>query len=533
VLDAETAEPVTDVEVVFADGTSEASVTSDVDGGYTIEVPPGRYRPFVRSDGVLSVGKPRRKRLLERPQPEQIAASTLALAPGLAVFHDLSRADLEVVRSAVILGRVLDRAGHPIAGAMVQAGLIEDDGGQSVLGTDVDEADADGRFRLAVAAKAHQLEAFHDHFGASETRPIVDLKAGHVYNVDLTMIAGCIIAGRVVGDGIPPGDGAIERASSADNPDAFGRAGSFTSDGRFRWSTDEETAVTLRATPWKAPSSAPRTFECRDGKRYDDVVFEIPRTSADLAGSIVTASGTPAAMAFIDVHGLSPGTTDAQERADGDGTWEVFGLPPGDYVVVSRVPGQGIATARATAPGRGTVLTLSGTGSLVGTAKGMEEGAFSLEVDCVPEFKLFGETSEQFLVSVHGNSYQVDGLPACKAKMVARNSVWRTPSHEVDVPAGGVATTDLDLTPLVTKEVYGLVRDRLERPVDGAVVSVPEQPGVRTVSGPDGRFTIRAPASASILVAGEGAAMKLDVPDGAQPMWDVDVPLEHDLDQPP
>lgn len=167
VLDAETAEPVTGVEVVFADGTTEASVTSDIDGSYTIEVPAGRFRPFVRSDGVLSVGKPRRKRLIERPRAEQIAASTLALAPELAVFHDLSGADLEVVRSAVIRGRVLDRAGHPIAGAMVQAGLIEDDGGQSVLGTDVDETDTDGRFRLAVAAKAHQFEAFHDRFGAS------------------------------------------------------------------------------------------------------------------------------------------------------------------------------------------------------------------------------------------------------------------------------------------------------------------------------------------------------------------------------
>lgn len=532
VVDADTTEPVAAVEVVFADGASEAGAPSDASGGYEIDVPAGRYRVFVRGDGVLSVGKPRRKRLFERPRPEQIAASTLALVPELAVSHDLSGMDLEVVRAAVIRGRVLDRSGRPIVGALVRAGVIEDDRGQTVLGTDADETDVNGRFRLAVAAKPHQLEAFHDRFGATETRPIIDLKAGRAYDVDLTMVPGCIISGRVEGDGIPPGEGAIERATTADNPDAFGRAGSFTSDGSVRWSTDEETAVVLRAMPWKAPPSAPITFECREGKRYSDVVFKIPRASAALSGTIVTESGAPAGMAFIDVHGLS-GLVDQQDRADGDGVWQVFGLPPGDYVIVSRVPGHGVATARASAPEGRAELTLSGTGALRGAARGMDDGVFSLDLNCVAEGTTFDDTSEQFLVPVHGGAYEVDGLPACKVSMVARSGLWRTRVYEVVIPAGGAATADLDLAPLVAKEIHGVIRDGQGRPIGGVSVSVVDQPGVRTISDPVGRFTIRAPANAAILVAGEGTTMKLKVPDDAQPMWDVDVPLERAIDQRP
>src|SRR6185369_4483113 len=108
-------------------------------------------------------------------------------------------------------------------------------------------------------------------------------------------------------------------------------------------------------------------FECHDGARYDDVVFEIPRIASDLGGSVVTAGGAPAPGAYIDVTGVSAGTMNQQERADENGQWEVFSLPAGDYMVSVRVPGQGVATARLTAPSRGAVLTLSGTGSLVGS----------------------------------------------------------------------------------------------------------------------------------------------------------------------
>ena len=531
VIDASTSAPVGDVEVVFADGHSEASATSDLGGHYTIDVPAGRYRPFVRADGMLSVGRPERERLPSRPRVDQVAASTLTLAPELAVFHDLTGADLEVIRSAVIRGRVFDRAGHPIGGAVVRARPLDGDGGQPVLGTDVAETDLDGTFRLEVAARPHQLEAFHDDFGATEERPVVDLDPGTVRDVDLTMIAGCIIAGRVVGDGIPPGDGAIERGWSMDDPSAFAPAGSFSSDGRFRWTTDEEATISLRAWPWKAPPSRPRTFECHEGARYEDVVFEIPRIASDLAGSVVTASGAPAAGAFVDVTGLSPGTMNQQERADADGNWEVFSLPAGDYAVTVRVPGQGVASAQLTAPSRGAVLTLSGTGSLVGLVKGIDEGAFAVSVDCVTDSPSYGETGERFMAAVHGGNYRIDGLPACHASIVARNGARQSPIFDADITAGGVTTMNLNLAPPVTKTVHGTARDVNGQPVVGAVVVLMDEPDVRTSTGSDGRFTIVAPSGATIIVAANDAAAQIDVPDDDATTWDVDVTVEPELDE--
>lgn len=526
VVDATTGAAVGDVEVVFADGKSEASATTDLGGRYTIDVPAGRYRPFVRAEGIVSVGRPERERLPTRPRAEQVAASTLALAPELAVFHDLTGADLEVVRSAVVRGRVFDRAGRPIAGAVVRARPIENDGGQPVLGTDVAETDLDGTFRLEIAARTHQLEAFHDDYGASETRPLVELEPGQTLDIDLTMIAGCIIAGRVVGDGIPGGDGAIERSWSDDDPTAFGPAGNFAADGTFRWTTDEAVRVTLRAWPWKSAPSAARTFDCHDGARYTDVVFEVPRTASDLSGKVVTAGGGPAAMAFVDVTGLSPGTMNQQERTDADGQWEVFALPPGDYQVTVRVAGGGMATARVSSPSRGNVLTLSGTGSMIGQAKGISDGTFALEADCLDEAPSYGESGERFLVTVESGSYRVDGLPACHANLVVRNGQARVRVLAVDVPAGGVVNQDLDLAPPVSKQVSGRVLDEAGQPVAGAVVAVVEEDGARTTADASGRFTIEARSGATIIVAGEHGSAELYVPDDDTTRWDVDVRLE-------
>ncbi|MBZ0232959.1 MAG: carboxypeptidase-like regulatory domain-containing protein, partial [Deltaproteobacteria bacterium] len=121
VVDAASGRPVPDVEVVFADGQSEATTQSDMAGRYVIDVRPGHYRPFVRAAGIISVGEPPRERLPRRPSSGEVAASRLEVAPDLAVYTNLSGADLEVVRAGAIAGRVFDRDGRPVAGALVRA----------------------------------------------------------------------------------------------------------------------------------------------------------------------------------------------------------------------------------------------------------------------------------------------------------------------------------------------------------------------------------------------------------------------------
>lgn len=530
VVDAGTGKPVPAVEVVFADGQSEATTQSDLAGRYSIDVRPGHYRPFVRADGIISVGPPPRERLPGRPRAEQIAASRLELAPDLAVYANLTGADLEVVQAGVIAGRVFDRDGRPIAGALVRATPVDGHELRPVLGTDVAETDLDGTFRLELAEAHYMVEAFDERFGATADIPSIALGAGDTVTADLTMVAGCVISGRVVGaGGSEPGDGAIERAWSSEADAGFFPAGSFLEDGTFRWTTTEETEVTLRAWPWKAPPSSARTFACRDGARYDDVVFSIPQVAADLGGTIVTARGTPAAHAYVDIAGLSEGTMNQQERADEAGRWEVFALPPGTYSVTVFVEGEGAASAIVTSPGTGTRLQLSGSGSLIGRVSGVDDGSFALTIASCETDTVAVRPATRHLVTVRGGSYRLDGLPACRMQLLA-SSRQRQRGYEVTVEPGGVATLDLDLAPPRPKTVTGVVRDQSGRAVEGATVTVlggdlDGDGGAATTTGADGRFTIDAHGGDVILFGAHAGMGELPIADDDPDRREVEIVL--------
>ncbi len=533
VVDANAGTPVPDVEVVFADGTSEASATTDLAGRYLIDVPVGQYRPFVRADGILSVGRVMFDRLPTRPRPDQIAASRLEIAPALVVSRDLGGVDLEVVRSGVVRGRVVDPTGKPVAGAMVRASGEDRRTLRPVLGTDSAETALDGSFQLELAAASYVLEAFHDDYGASQVTGAIEVEAGARADVDITMIAGCVITGRVVRrGGEPAGDGAIERAWSTDAADSFFPAGDFDDEGNFRWTTAEVGEVVLRAWPWKATHSEPRRFTCTDGARFANVVFEIPRVEADLGGRIVTATGAPAAYAYLDITGVSAGTMNQQERADGEGRWEVFSLPPGQYQVTAYVEGQGATTTVVTAPGRDHTLRLAGTGTLTGQVKGVTDGSFRLATLMCHQDGHQVVTLAQHLVIVRGGSYRLDGLPACDLTVEAS-----TPSRRrratVSIASGAIATLDLDLQAPETKTIQGTVRNpdgtpapgaqaTVLRPVDGNDVDLIEE----AVADGSGRFTVTARGGDVVILNGATGAGQIQVADDDPATRIVEVTLE-------
>jgi protocatechuate 3,4-dioxygenase beta subunit len=528
VVDASSGQPVPDVEVVFADGQTEATTQSDMAGRYSIDVHPGHYRPFVRAAGIISVGEPPRERLPRRPSSGEVAASRLEIAPALAAFTNLSGADLEVVRAGVIAGRVFDRDGTPIAGALVRATPSDGDGLRPVLGTDVAETDLDGTFRLELGEANYAVEAFHDRFGATESTPTVHVVAGDTATADLTMIAGCVISGRVVrADGNEPGDGALERAYSAEGDTGYYPNGAFEEDGEFRWSTTEEGPVTLRAWPWKAPPSMSRGFDCKDGARFDDVVFTIPSTPADLGGTILTAGGAPAARAFIDIVGMSEGTMNQQERADDSGRWEVFSLPPGTYQITAYVDGEGAASAVVTSPGGGNTLRLSGKGTLIGRANGITDGTFTLTVQsCEAEHaRLMPRTTH--LVTVQNGSYRLDGLPACPMRAEVSNRV-RQRSFDVTITAGGVTTLDLDLSPPKPKTITGTVRDEEGNLVEGAsitVISSDLNDASSATTDASGRFTIAAHGGDVLIFGHQRGTSELSIADDDPDQKQVDITL--------
>ena len=536
VFDRLTRKPVPDVEVVFADGATEASVVADVAGRYSIDLPMGTYRPFVRGDGVLSAAPPVRERLPARPRPEQVAATRLELAAALDLQASTDGVDLEVERSGKVIGKVVDTRGNPIAGAIVRAFATDDFGtARPVLGTDVAETDAAGGFQLEVAATTYRLDAFHDRFGGVSAFTMVMVTAGDTASAEITMASGCVISGRVVrADGKPAGEGALERGVNADDPTgSYFPDGEFQSDGSFVWSTSEELTLHLRAWPWKSPPSNSHRFACKDGVRYDNVVFTVPNATPDLSGRVMTADGRPVPFAFVDVNGESDGTMNQQERSDADGNWAVYALPAGQYRVSASAEGMGAVVTHTSVPAQGVDLTMSGTGTLVGKVLGVSEGSVLLAAqscaiggDVMPiEFRR--------VVSVIGGTYRLDGVPACELTLRVDHGS-RPVFVGATVTAGGETTLDLDLPDEGPVLVRGIVRDSDRRPVAGAAVTAAGGPQPTSAeTGPDGRFTLEAHAGDTIIAAAAGGYTSVELERHGPSTIDLELTLDPpDLDEP-
>ncbi len=504
VVDRTSHKPVPDVEVVFADGSSESSAVADVAGRYSIDLPAGRYRPFVRGDGVMSAAPPVRERLPARPRPEQVAATRLELAAALDLRTSTDGVDLEVERSGKVHGRVIDTHGKPIAGAIVRAFATDDVGtARPVLGTDVAETDGAGGFQLEVAATTYRLDAFHDRYGGVAAYAMVAVDAGQTAETEITMQAGCVIAGRVVrADGKPVADGALERGvSDTDAGASYFPDGEFGADGTFVWSTSDELTLFLRAWPWKSPPSPPRRFECREGRRYDDVVFVIPNAAPDLSGRVVTADGRPVPFAFVDVGGESEGTMNQQERADADGNWAVYSLPAGQYRVATTADGVGATITHVSAPTHGLELRMSGTGALTGKVVGVSDGSVTLTARACGLGDDVMAIEFRRVVSVVGGGYHLDGVPACQLNLQVEHG-GRALFLEATVAAGGATTLDLDFPDDKPVLVRGVVRDADRRPVAGAmVVATGTGDSATAETTADGRFSLEARSGDTIVAS--------------------------------
>lgn len=494
VVDALTRTPVGGVEVVFDGDAGEATAVADASGSYAIDVVPGDYRAFVRGDHVISVGPAHYQRLPTAPDPTTASVPDDRIAPLLAVSDDQRGVDLEVQRSGIVTGRVLDPGGRPIANAVVRA---EVGGWQPVLGTNVAETDASGRFRLEVPAGFYELSAAHDDYAGAGPdpndpygRPNVTVFPEMETERDLTMARGCVITGKAVRrDGSPSGAGALERGVG----DTSYPAGPVADDGTFRYTTTLAEDVRLRVWPWKSPPAEYQELACRDGARFD-VTFVIPDAPPSLMGTIVDARGNPVSTAYIDVYGLTPGTMNQQERSDASGEWGVFALPPGEYAISAHVVGLGVARARVTSPSSGIALRLSGTGAIAGRIEGVADGeTFQLEVGgCRADDGPVVMPPTTRLVPVVGGAYFVDGLPACRLIASAR-SADRARALELPVVADDTTTIDLDLTPPRQKTV----RLRVLTP-DGAPVAGAQAMAMSATS--------RAPAGPAVTTDASGAA---------------------------
>jgi hypothetical protein len=443
VFEAGTTRAVGGGEVVFTGPNGETTATADAAGRYEIDVVPGLYRPFVRGQGHVSVAPRRPERVPGPPRAQSVGESHHELGPLVVITGDESGVDLLVQTSGLLTGRVSNRRGEPVAHAIVRAR----GGDRPLSGTDIAETDDEGTFTLELPVGGYRLDASHaDYAGLDGSRTYVEIDADlRPGSVDLTLVAGCVIRGHVLGgNGVPTSDGSIEHRT--EGMDAFRPSGPIEADGSFRWTTTMEGEVTLRAWPWKAAPSNAETFHCTDGARHEATLL-MPDVSADLDGKIAKADGSPAAGAFIDIYAITPGGMNQQERADADGEWAVYSLPAGEYMVTATVDGEGSLQRRITVPAHEVKLALSGTGTITGTINGVRDGAVNMAVSgCMSGDSVPYAQGIIRLVPVHGGRFQIDRVQACRVTVLARAG-GETARAEVAVTANRVATTSFDLSP--------------------------------------------------------------------------------------
>ncbi|MBA3458792.1 MAG: carboxypeptidase regulatory-like domain-containing protein [Deltaproteobacteria bacterium] len=509
IVDARTGAPVPSVEVVFRNETGEETVMAGADGRYKIAIARGRYHAFVRDESVLSVGRADNSRLPSLPSAEVAGVPDEGLMPIVVAARDAEAVDLSVMRGGTIIGQVVDLRGAPIAGAVVRAR-----GGQlrPTLGTDVAETDAAGRFELYLPAGGYALEATHERYaGVADASTRINLGAGARQSSTLTLTAGCVIAGRVTdARGNPSGDGAIEKRWGTTDLE-FGPTGRVESDGTFRWVTTEETDVTLRAWPWKSPPSESRTFSCRDGARFTNVVFQLQNRTPDIEGTLVDENGAPVPFAFVDFAPQSPGGIGQQERTDAEGRWQVFSMPAGQYRISASAAGHGVTVATVSAPARDVALQLGGVGRIEGTTTLLANGTFELtDVTCADAQRGRGGirlAQQHRLVQVTAGHFTIDDLPACN---VWARATWRDQNVrlDVEVPANGTATVELELGPPRAKTVRGTVRDEDGRPIPDALVTAAYKADRNALTRTDGtgRYSLQTFSGATINVEAQGSS---------------------------
>ena len=499
VIDAQTKQAVGSLEVVFRSELGEETTVAATDGTYRLEVPAGVYRVFVRDDLVLSVGLVGHVRLPTAPSADTIGVPDEALMPVVAALNDVAGVDLSVLRGGVVQGRVVDRAGRPVAGAVLRARGF--DGVRPTLGTDLAETDAGGTYALHVSAGTYELEVDHPKFAGVSAGTTVAVAAGQRVTADVTLVAGCVIAGRVIADnGAPAGDGAIERQWGF-HDHQFMPAGRIKPDGTFRWVTTDTADILLRAWPWKSPASLPQRFACTDGARFENVTFRLLDHRPDIEGVLVDAAGTPVPFAFLDLAPLDPGGISQQERTDAEGKWAVFDMPAGRYQITAHAAGRGVGMITVTAPQRDVRLALGGVGRLEGSTALLANGSFELQLQaCVDGLAQQNLPEQRRLVTVTSGRFSVDDVPACELQMVAS---WH--GHPVTatatVPAGGTGRVELAIGPPRGKSVSGLVRDEGGRPVPSVIVTAAYDDGARVTATTDatGRYQLKTFSGADLM----------------------------------
>ncbi len=297
------------------------------DGGFALEgVAPGRQFLRVQKDGFIAA-----ETEIDVPTQGELVVELTAGAEiaGTVTFSD----GAPLVRGGVSATRSVDDAQHAGGKRRIWYGIgVTDEAGRYTI-----RSLPEGAFDLSVGPWSSQ-EKF-----ANVDRPGVAVGSRGVDFTVERLATGLRLRGRVVGaDGTP-----VARATVNAHPasgKAFGNA-TTRGDGTFEIEGLDPVAYTVSTSPPAGTRFADvgvwfgvRWLSVRtEGVRppRDDVVVMLP-LGETIEGVVVDASGQPARSVWVSI-GMPPDPSDPRGRTsgpladetDGDGRFEITGLPPG------------------------------------------------------------------------------------------------------------------------------------------------------------------------------------------------------------
>ncbi len=423
--------PISEARVFFIDGAISRSASTDSSGGYSISLPRGVYGSYARAQSYSTPGIEHFVRHSGGRRKVSSGRPFVEMAPVVSALTSVEGIDFMLKRTGTITGRVIDANGDPVSGASV---VSWDPGTGShsvrlVSGADCAVTARDGSFTLEALVGYVNLDVYHPEYAGLRggNREAVLVVAEVEREVDLTLVRGCRITGRVVDShGDPADDGALELSLAGGVLGTYYPVGNFE-DGRFVFDYAGEGTFGLKAWPWKSPPSEPLFLDCEEGGLIEDVEFVIPVVEPDMEGILLSVDGEPIAGGFVDIRPLGPYGFGQQERTDSRGEWAVFSMPPGKYHISAYVPGEGVSFKVIASPSTENELVLSGIGDVRGTVTGIDDGSFSFEaITCIDDAS--GMTARgQILhaprirkkVSVKDGRFYIEDLPVCTLEIQA------------------------------------------------------------------------------------------------------------------
>ena len=414
--------PISEAHVFFIDGAITWSAQTDSSGGYSIILPQGVYGSYARAESYNTTGSEHYVRHSGGRHKESSRRPFAQMAPVVSALENVDGIDFMLARTGTITGRVIDANGDPVSGASVVSWGSKADfhSVRLVSGADSAVTGRDGTFILEALVGNVNLDVYHPEYAGLQGGNIETVFVVTRAEVDLTLVRGCRITGRVIDShGDPANDGALELSRLGDS-EGYCPVKDFEN-GRFVLDYTRVGTFGLKAWPWKSPSSEPIFVDCEEGGLIEDVEFVIPAIEPDMEGTLLSSDGDPVPGGFVDIQPLGPYGFEQQERTESEGAWAVFSMPPGKYFISAYVPGEGVSFKVINSPSTENELALSGLGDVSGTVSGIDDGSFTFEaITCIDELSgrtAFGQVAHapriRKKVSVKGGRFYIEDLPVC------------------------------------------------------------------------------------------------------------------------